>query len=105
MCISGCVYKGGGCNAGYLLFELVHEPVLLSLQGHHLIRSFLPFGGGEFQKGDVGVLLTDGCKQSLLSGGEVMERAEWRAQVRILKSIINVALHRIKENLRNQNDA
>lgn len=50
----------------YLLLELVHEPVLLPLQSHHFLLGFLAFGGRQLQQGNVGVLLTDGCQQSLL---------------------------------------
>ena len=62
----------------YLLLELVHEPVFLPLQSHHLVLGFLPFGGGQFQQGDVSILLTDGCQQSLLPEGATERDVEQR---------------------------
>lgn len=53
----------------HLLLELLHQPVLLSLQGSHLLLRLL-LGGRQLQQGDVGILLADGGQQSLLPARE-----------------------------------
>lgn len=53
----------------YLLLELLHQPVLLPLQGgHFLLGLFL--GGRKLQKSYVGILLTDGGQKGFLPAKE-----------------------------------
>lgn len=49
-----------------LLFKLVHQSVLFSLEGQHLLLGLLLIGGRQLQQRDVSILLTNGCQESLL---------------------------------------
>lgn len=49
-----------------MLFELVHEFVPFSLEGHHLLLGFLLVGGRQLQKSDISIFFTNGRQQSLL---------------------------------------
>lgn len=65
----------------YLLLQLMHEAVLLSLQGHHLLLGLLLLRGRELQQGDVRVFFTNGCQQGLLPEGMNGKRRRVRATV------------------------
>ena len=49
-----------------LLFELLHQSVLLPLQQGHLVLRLLLLRRGQLQESDVSILLADSSQQCLL---------------------------------------